>query len=125
METSSRPTKRLASTLDEHGALSKKLQPCRNNTTTNMYPLALAPSVIEIRAFGLEDRAEAVISRDEENWTLANLTKWRHDIFEKVVNNPGNQQSTQLSSKLSSKEYLRQRQRAYRHQCLASYGKHK
>ena len=125
METSSRPTKRLASTLDERGALSKKLAPCRNNTTTLLDPLALVPSVTEIRAFGLEDRAEAVISRDEESWTLANLSKWRRDIVEKVAKNSGNQQSTQLNSKLSSKEYLRQRQRAYRHQCLASFGKPK
>ncbi|CAH0481591.1 unnamed protein product [Peronospora belbahrii] len=132
MKTSSRPTKRLASTLDEqHVALSKKPEVCEHkpsvdSTATIINPLASGPSIIEIHAFGLEDQAEALISKDAQSWTLAHLSKWRHDTFNKAMITADNQQSIQPNnSKLSSKEYLRQRQRAYRTHCLASSSKHK
>ncbi|KAG3097006.1 hypothetical protein PI124_g15710 [Phytophthora idaei] len=94
---------------------SKRQEACRSDSPTDsvVNPLATAPSALDIRAFGLEDRAEAVISCGKESWTLAHLSKWRHDTLDKAAN-------VSDHSKLSSKEYLRQRQRAYRHQCLAS-----
>ncbi|KAK1943841.1 hypothetical protein P3T76_005237 [Phytophthora citrophthora] len=110
-----RPLKRV---LDEASPLSKQPKICPSEepipSTSNTF--ATTPSAIEIRAFGLEDRAEAIIARGNESWTLANLSKWRHDTFD----NAANSANTLGSGRLNSKEYLRQRQRAYRHQCLAS-----
>ncbi|KAG6959152.1 hypothetical protein JG687_00008952 [Phytophthora cactorum] len=84
-----------------------------NSTAVGLNPDPRPGTALDIRAFGLEDRAEAVISCGKESWTLAHLSKWRHDTLDKAAN-------VSDHSKLSSKEYLRQRQRAYRHQCLAS-----
>ncbi|KAL3661877.1 hypothetical protein V7S43_013170 [Phytophthora oleae] len=115
MEFPHRPLKRV---LDEDPSLSKQPKLCRSDepTTSDLNAFATAPSAIEIRAFGLEDRAEAVIARGKESWTLVNLSKWRHETFDSAANTT----STQANGRISSKEYLRQRQRAYRHQCLAS-----
>lgn len=81
-------------------------------------PIVLARQV-DIRAYGLEDRAEAVIAMGKSTWTLANLSQWRNDSLtsadaESSSNDPIAQQQQ------SSKEYLRQRQRAYMKQCLAN-----
>ncbi|GMF36628.1 unnamed protein product [Phytophthora fragariaefolia] len=116
MEDAARPPKRLASVLDNPPALAKRLETNQNGACTppSATTLAAAPSAIEIRAFGLEDRAEAVISRGKESWTLANLSKWRHESLDDATD------TQEHSNKLSSKEYLRQRQRAYRLQCLAA-----
>ncbi|KAG1699070.1 hypothetical protein DVH05_014441 [Phytophthora capsici] len=110
-----RPLKR---PLDEASSLSKhpKICPSDESIHSASNALATAPSAIEIRAFGLEDRAEAIIAQGKESWTLANLSKWRHDTF----GSSSNSANTQVNDRFSSKEYLRQRQRAYRHQCLAS-----
>ncbi|GAB9470259.1 hypothetical protein Gpo141_00007509 [Globisporangium polare] len=82
-------------------------------------PIELARQV-DIRAYGLEDRAEAVIAMGKSNWTLANLSKWRDDSLASTnggsaSSDPGIEQQQQ-----SSKEYLRQRQRAYMKQRLAA-----
>lgn len=71
---------------------------------------------VHIRAFGLEDRAEAVIAMGKDNWSLANLSKWRNDSLSTTDAVPGTAADTQSSGK----EYLRQRQRAFMKQCLAA-----
>lgn len=124
MELSTRPPKRLASELDDDPTQTKRAEVYRNDasTTPSTNPLAATPSAMEIRAFGLEDRAEAVISRGKESWALANLSKWRHESLDQACNITHRQ--GEANSKLSSKEYLRQRQRAYRQQCLAASSRH-
>jgi len=117
-----RPRKRLAGAPDEDPAPSKKSAACHSDApiAAMSNPLASAPTAIEIRGFGLEDRAEAVISRGKDSWALANLSKWRHASLDGAVQSS----PTQPGSKRSSKEYLRQRQRAYRQQCLAASSRH-
>uniref|UniRef100_A0AAV1UPU5 Uncharacterized protein n=1 Tax=Peronospora matthiolae TaxID=2874970 RepID=A0AAV1UPU5_9STRA len=116
MDTSSRPRKRLTSALHQRAAAS---EPSR--TSAFVHGFATAPSAMDIRAFGLEDRAEAVIARDRDTWTLANLSKWRHGTLDQTDNNTWHTQwKAQTDTNLSTKAYVRQRQRAYRHQCLLS-----
>lgn len=112
-----RPLKRVAGVLDEGTLLTERREACEYNapSTSNTTLFATMPNELNICAFGLEDRAEAVISRGKESWTLANLSKWRHKTFDK---NFGGLDS--LHTRVVSKEFLRQRQRAYRHQCLTS-----
>ncbi|KAH7470971.1 hypothetical protein KRP22_003156 [Phytophthora ramorum] len=122
MESSARPPKRLSSVQHEGATPSKRLQAFRNDVSTPTVgnTLATTPSAMEICAFGLEDRAEAVISRGKESWTLANLSKWRHDSLDKAANATDSQHRASPHSNNSSKEYLRHRQRAYRQQILAN-----
>ncbi|KAE9336971.1 hypothetical protein PR003_g12236 [Phytophthora rubi] len=109
-----RPSKRLR---DDAPKPAKRPETGYNAASTPppTNPLTAAPSAMEIRAFGLEDRAEAVISRGRQSWTLANLSKWRQDSLDAACNST---ESPEPHSKLSSKEYLRRRQRTYRQQCL-------
>ncbi|TDH70208.1 hypothetical protein CCR75_002249 [Bremia lactucae] len=101
------PPKRVTGALDEDLKLitSKSDASCIN-------PFATVPSVFDIRAFGLEDRAEAIISCGQDNWTLANLLKWRTNALDKAYND----HKPHCHNTIAPKEYLRQRQRAYRHQ---------
>lgn len=81
-------------------------------------PIELARQV-DIQAYGLEDRSEAVIAMGKSNWTLANLSKWRNDSFASVSGDSAVNNAAQQNQQ-SMKEYLRQRQRAYMKQCLAA-----
>lgn len=81
-------------------------------------PIELARQV-DIRAYGLEDRAEAVIAMGKSNWTLGNLSKWRNDSLASVSGDSAVNNAAQQNQQ-STKEYLRQRQRAYMKQCLAA-----
>ncbi|CEG35668.1 uncharacterized protein PHALS_11536 [Plasmopara halstedii] len=105
---------------DEGTSTSKRQASCQSNACCSQVINSFAnlPTVVNIRALSLEDRADAVISSGKQSWTLANLSKWRHKTL-----NIGSD-SNHLCSETSSKEILRQRQRAYRHWCIASSKKH-
>lgn len=75
---------------------------------------------VELQAFGLEDRAEAVIASGKANWSLSNLNKWRHEAFASATANKGadGDCAAPATAAAASREYLKQRQRAYRQQIL-------
>ncbi|CAI5740847.1 unnamed protein product [Hyaloperonospora brassicae] len=108
-----RPRKRPTCTSDK-SATATRPSPAVSNE------VARTPSAMDVRAFGLEDRAEAVMASGRDSWTLANLSKWRHDALEKADTTWHTLRDARPDPKCSSKLYLRQRQRAYRHQCLSS-----
>lgn len=74
---------------------------------------------VELQAFGLEDRAEAVIASGKANWSLTNLNKWRHEAFTTATAAKG-ECAAPTTAAAASREYLKQRQRAYRQQILQS-----
>lgn len=111
---------------------SEQLNGCRTSSSSNVFAsasssakrssaehaahaaTAVAESVewlrpVDVRAFGLEDRAEAVIATGRTSWSLAHLSKWRSESLSPA----------DIATPQSSKEYVRQRQRAYMKQCLA------
>lgn len=75
---------------------------------------------VELQAFGLEDRAEAVIASGKANWSLSNLNKWRHETFASASAAKGanGDCAAPTTAAGASREYLKQRQRAYRQQIL-------
>lgn len=77
------------------------------------------PSMMDIRAYGLEDRAEAVIAHGATGgWSLANLAKWRRESLGGAQAAVGTA-LTKARTPSSSTAYLKQRQRAYRQRMLA------
>lgn len=75
------------------------------------------PRPVDVRAFGLEDRAQAVIAMGRSSWSLANLSKWRSDSLSPA--GAALDATSAAAEPLTSKEYVRQRQRAYMKRCLA------
>jgi hypothetical protein len=69
---------------------------------------------VHIQAFGLEDRAEAVIAMGNRQWSLTNLSTWRSES----LNVAAAASTIPNGTADHSKEYVRQRQRAYMKQCL-------
>ncbi|KAF1327680.1 hypothetical protein FI667_g7416, partial [Globisporangium splendens] len=74
---------------------------------------------VHIQAFGLEDHAEAVIAMGNRQWSLMNLSKWRSESLDMATAVASTIPSGAADRSTSSKEYVRQRQRAYMKQCLA------
>ncbi|KAJ0405174.1 hypothetical protein P43SY_001379 [Pythium insidiosum] len=68
---------------------------------------------MELRAFGLEDRADAVISAAASSWSLGQLSQWREQVL--CVATPAGDAT---AARKHSQEFLRQRQRGFRQQML-------
>lgn len=71
------------------------------------------PTAMEIGAYGLEDRAEAIIGvGGKEGWGLIHLSRWRQELAQRQ----GLTASTAQPGDVQT--FLRQRQRAYRQHLL-------
>ncbi|KAJ0408094.1 hypothetical protein ATCC90586_006065 [Pythium insidiosum] len=71
---------------------------------------------MELRAFGLEDRADAVISAAASSWSLGQLSQWREQML--CVATPAGGDNATAAARKHSQEFLRQRQREFRQQML-------
>ncbi|GLD95717.1 hypothetical protein PINS_up004395 [Pythium insidiosum] len=100
--------------IERSDALKKQRQQCEAPTSlTSPLPPARRVNPLDLRAFGLEDRADAVMSSSTSSWSLGQLAQWR----EQMLRVPGTD-GDGASAKRQTNQFLRHRQREYRQQML-------
>jgi hypothetical protein len=78
----------------------------------------LQKNPIELKAFGLEDRADAVITNGNKNWSLSNLNRWRNELSRVNTLHSTGSTNSNTNNNTSTKEFLKQRQKEYRRQMM-------
>ncbi|DBA03973.1 TPA: hypothetical protein N0F65_010626 [Lagenidium giganteum] len=113
-EPTSPPKRKRELEFDDIAEKDKHVKGTAYETTTNCQPALTSvghPSAMDMRAFGLEDKAAAVMAANQDGWALPNLSQWRSDAL-----NTGPAGAT--TDGRTKADYIRERQREYRQQML-------